>query len=873
MRPDFGQRLRQLRNAAGLTQAALAERAGMSATSIAALERGRRSRPHPPTLRALGVALNLSEADLAALAGAVRPSAPATPPETATARGSAGQVPTLPTGLVGRAHDLAAMGELFQRGARLVTLTGPGGVGKTRLAVQCAHDWAVLFPDGVAFVDLAPLADATLVVPAMAQALDVRDLGGQTLSAALHTYLGPRRLLLVLDNVEHVLDAAPEVAELVGAADGLRVLATSRAPLRVRGEREYPLQPLPVPELVQVPDVQEVEANPAVALFVERARAVAPAFALTRTNVAAVSVICRRLDGLPLAIELAAARIRILSPTDLLARLDTVLPLLSGGQRDVPARQRTMRAAIAWSYRLLGEPQWRLLNRLSAFRGGWDLAAAEAVGVGGALCEEDVLDLVSDLVEQSLVVAEARPAAMTRYRMLVPLQEYAAEQLGQSGEAQETSGRHAAYFLGLAREGYAGLKGPDQVGWLARLEADHDNMRAALAWLIAQGDTDRVAELGWSLWLFWWMRGHFSEGRRWLAQVLALDLAPRARAWALLAAAVLAYGQADSEQAAVVEESLRIFREVGDEEGARIALGQAGLAAIARGDEEHGLDLIEEAVARDLAVGDRWTAALLLTYSAVVPLHRGDHARGERLAGQALALARETGDRVGIYNSLYNLASVARMRGDEDGAARLFGEALALSAQMGDHGNAAYCLESSGRRGRRAGGAGTRCNLMERRGGAARGQRSCGVCAHARPRCTRRSDRRRTGAPRRSGLRCGVDAGPRIRPGGGGRRCARGSRESGSTRTASTPQEIDPDVGTPLPAAASPSPRSGIEQLTAREVEVLRLLAAGRSNQAIADELIIAVGTVKRHVNSIMGKLQAASRLEAVARARDLRLV
>jgi predicted ATPase/DNA-binding XRE family transcriptional regulator len=685
---SFGSRLRRLREAAGLTQEELAERAGLSPMAIGMLERGQRKRPYPHTVQALGAALGLTEEGLAELAASV-------PRRGETLSQPAPSLPVPLTQIIGRERELQELSGLVGRGARLLTLTGPGGVGKTRLAVQVAEHLSEIYPDGVVFVALAPLLDTTLVVPTVARTLGLVDAGGQLPLDTLRAYLRDRRLLLVLDNFEHVAEAAPEVAKLSASCPDLALLISSRAPLRVRGEQEYPVAPLALPDLERVPEVADVSGNPAIELFVERARAVAPGFGLTRANATAVAAICRRLDGLPLAIELAAPRIRTLSPTALLARLDPVLPLLTGGARDLPERQRTMEATIRWSYELLGLEEQELFRSISVFASGFWLEAAEAVGAGEDTRGGQVLEILSSLVEQSLVNAEASSGEEVRYRMLEPVRQYALRLLEEDKEAEEARRRHAEYYVEFAERAEPELRRARMAEWLDRLESERDNLRSAVSCALSRGEPELAVRLTYALTRFFWSRGQHIEVLRWMENALekgdAMTTGTRARA--LYVAELMRFRLGGHEGLLSASEYIvAALRREGDLAGAADVLMMAGLAAVRAGDAARAAELLEESHSLFESIGDEQGRAMTLVHLGVMPLNRGEYVRAEEYFERGLALARRSGDPFSTFPALYHLALATQGKGEYGRACSYYGEFMTISERIEDRPNVGYAL-------------------------------------------------------------------------------------------------------------------------------------------------------------------------------------
>jgi predicted ATPase/class 3 adenylate cyclase len=607
-------------------------------------------------------------------------------PPPRTLEQHATNLPTQLTPLVGRGEEVAHLAALLeQESVRLVTLTGPGGTGKTRLALAVAADSLDAFPEGVWFVDLAPLADAALVMPAIAAVLGVREVSGQSLPNAVAAFLEPKRALLVLDNCEQVLDAAPQIADVLQACPRLAILATSREPLQIRAERQIPVAPLALPESDPLPPLDELARVPAVELFVQRVRANQPQFALSADNAAAIAAITRRLDGLPLAIELAAARARILPPAALLERLDPSLPLLTSGARDAPQRQRTLRDAIAWSHALLEDDEPALFRRLAVFVGGWTLDAAAAVA-----SPDDAIDVVAGLtalVDKSLV----RPGADvddSRFGMLETIREFGLEQLRAAGEEEATRARHAEYMVRLAAETGAELFRTTRPELLQRLAAEQGNARAALAWLDRQGETEQLLRLAVGLGWFWFIRGFGSEGRFWLERARTEDPAVAApvRAWALIWANLLGIPNKDWAAAAELARlSLDIWRSLGEaSEGMVMALIGLGRAEAFQGDLAKGTALLEEALVAARTLDNPIMIGAVLDVLAEMALLRGEAAAAAAFVDEAIALQRTIGRPWGVSFSLALLGEIALDRADLPAAVGYYCESMAIARDLGD---------------------------------------------------------------------------------------------------------------------------------------------------------------------------------------------
>ena len=633
---------------------------------------------------------------------------PADFPPLRTLDAHANNLPVQPTPFIGREQEVQECLQLLCRDeVRLLTLTGPGGIGKTRLALQVAAQLSEVFPDGLYFVNLAPLHDPGFVVPTIAQALDLHELAEQPLLDLVKAFLREKQLLLLLDNFEQVVSAALQVAELLAACPQLKMLVTSRMALHVQAEQEVAVPPLCVPDPRHLPEVVALAQYDALALFIQRAQAVKPAFQLSHANARAVAEICRHLEGLPLAIELAAARLKLLPPQALLARLTPRLTLLSSGARDVPERQQTLRNTIAWSYQLLDVEVQRLFRRLSVFVGGCTLQAIEAMGAALDGEAGGVFEGVACLLDQSLLQQTESEGEEPRLVMLETIREYAWECLESLGERETTCQAHAEYYVALAEKAEPELAGPQQAVWLERLEREYDNLRAALQWLLERAGEEEARQrqelalrLGAALRWFWLRRGHYREGRDFLERALAgsTAVAGPLQVKALQAAAHLAFEQGDLDRAeALFEECLPRCRDLGDTAGMALSLGLLGAIASNRSNFVVASSRTEEALALFREVGNSEGIAWTLFRLAMLLYHRGEYARAISLNEEALALFREVGNSEGVTWSLFGLAKVLfSSQGDPATGRALLEEALALSREVGHKESISWALADLG---------------------------------------------------------------------------------------------------------------------------------------------------------------------------------
>jgi predicted ATPase/DNA-binding SARP family transcriptional activator/DNA-binding CsgD family transcriptional regulator len=804
---------------------------------------------------------------------------------TQPAEGSLHNLPASRTSFVGREREMLEIKRALAM-TRLLTLTGVGGSGKTRLALEVVRDLVGAYPDGAWLVQLASLSESALVSQAVAGTMEVPEQPGRSLLETLVETLQEKQLLLILDNCEHLLDACAQLVDTVlGACPRVRILATSREALGVEGEVRWLVSPLSVPDPLHSPTVGELEGYESVRLFVERAWRRNPAFTLTQQNAKAVAEVCMKLEGIPLAVELAAARVGTLSIVQMARRLEDSLRLLMADDRTAPPKQRTLRGTLDWSHELLDASERKLFARLAVFAGGWALEAAEMVGAGDGIEEGEVLDLLSKLVEKSLVMTEPTEAAEMRYRMLEPVGQYAREKLGESGETETVRRQHAALFLTLAEEAEPELLRAEQTKWLERLETEHDNLRAALGWSLGRKD-ELGLRLAGALSRFWYIRGYLSEGRRWLEEGLAVRngtvLSPE-RAKALAGAGWLAEALGDYEWArAAHEESLSIYRRLENEKGVASSLANLGRVALFPSDQEWASEQLEESLALLRESRNEWELSRVLTSIGIIALRRGDHDRAATSFEEALFLHRNAGDARGVAVSLNNLGFAMLFRGEGERAMTLFEEALArdrenrdaegIAASLvnlglaalitGEFGRAAKLLDESLAVLREVHNKHTLVECLEAmaavagaRGQTRRAARLLGVT---------QAVRENIGAPLPPNERALLE--PYLAHARLDEAAWEAAHAQGRAMGLDEAVEYALLAEEPAPSAHPPPEQPSVGRqataLTRREKEVAKLVARGLTNRQMAQELSISERTVENHIGKILKKLRFSSRAQ-----------
>ena len=774
------------------------------------------------------------------------------------------------TSFIGRKKELAQVHQLLAQ-TRLLTLTGVGGCGKTRLARQIATELASnqTFEDGIWFVELAALRDPALVPVEVAQILKVRETFEQSVLDSLTDYLADRRLLIVLDNCEHVLTACAELAEkLLLTCSQLRILGTSREPLGVPGETTFLVPSLSLPDAVHRPSISTLEGFDALTLFVERAKSVLPSFEPTEPNMEAIFHVCRRLDGIPLAIELAASRVNVLTVEQISARLDDRFSLLTASNRAaVLPRHKTLREAIDWSYELLSEEERILFRRLAVFAGDFTLDAVEAICSGEGIERSEILDALARLVNKSLVAAELLEQREARYHFLETIRQYAFNLLRESGEENKLRSRHLAWYLAFAEARKLQWRGPRQKELFNQLETEHDNLRAALEW--SKRDIDSIQAgllLGSALWRFWEIQNHLREGLQQLIELLALPNAQAhtvARAKALYGAGYLAMMQGPEKEYSgsqtFLEESLGIAHELKEPHLIATAIYGFGVVARVRGDSERAEELLRESLNSFRHLGDQVGTYISLYNLAEAATARGDLEQAEKLHMESLALKRAQNDEWSVANSLWSLGTIARLQNNIPRALELLQESLILFQKIGDTANIALCLREYSA-------------LAALRGQSQLAVQLYAVADTALENLGYSSDhavraenqnplsnvRARMGETR---FQAAWETGRLL------------TLEQAIEQARSLGSRLEQKIDSQSQIIRGEKDQTLVIALNERELEVLRLIAEGLSNHEIAERLVIALSTVKWHINNLFGKLGVRSRTQAIAQAKELGLL
>ncbi len=771
------------------------------------------------------------------------------------------------TTFIGREREVNAVRTILQRPeVRLVTLTGTGGVGKSRLGLKIAAELLDDFADGVYFVSLASISDPDLVIPTIAETLGIREVGDRILRDLLKAYLHDKSMLLLLDNFEQVLIASVQVADLLAACPYLKVIVTSRAVLHVQGEQESPVPPLTVPDPKYKLDLKTLSQYESVALFLLRAQAALPDFQMNETNAAIIAKVCMQLEGLPLAIELAAARIKLLPPQALLTRLEHRLHVLTGGARGVPARQQTLRDTIAWSYHLLDKQEQRLFRRISVFVGGCTLDAVETVCYETQQEALSTLDEVASLIDKSLLDQVASEGE-ARLMMLETIREYGLECLHESAEAEKIQNAHARYFLSMAEELESQYFSAQATAVLDQLEREFENLRAALTWLTESGEKELALRLAVALWWFWYARGHLSEGRQWFEQLLRSSdgVAAPLLAKALNVVGWFTYQQGDYEHAKNwLNEGLSISRQLEDKKNMGVSLHRLSLVAW-REEDYLALQIFsEEALTIFRELGDKEGIADTLLLLSEIYFQRDDYDNTYSMVEQAIALFKELGDQWAISYSLIELADVVFMQGDAMKARKLTEESLSISIELGYMGVIAFGLEHLAEISAAMGEPMRAAQLWGVEEALRDGEIASGSFLPNMPSIKHESYARSI-----------ADVRGRL-----GEKAFAIAWEEGRAMTPTQALEAQKSmsISTATPSEPSPAPpaneRSGaLDELTVREVEVLRLVARGLTNEKVGEQLIISSRTVNSHLTSIYAKIGVSSRSAATRYAIERKLV